>query len=511
MTIEQRKDYDSEFCGSIPLNFINLIQPHGILVVLEKETLKIVQLSENFETITGGQLNDVLKKPLEDFVDSDHLEEIQDKVSRWNVTDKIPANLRFKMGSKIIDFTAVVHFKEEYVLMELEEKQNDREGKHSFEQVYQEVKYIMAALKEGKDIAEIGKIATSEIRKLSGFDRVLLYKFDENWNGSVISESKIEKMESYMGLRFPASDIPKQARDLYFRNPFRLIPNRDYVPGRLVPVINPVTNSFTDLSECNLRSVPKVHIEYLTNMGIKASMSTPIIINNKLWGLISCHNLEPRYLNFEMRSAFELLSNVISAQIDAREREQFLSNKSITHRINLKLLEQIYGENDFIKGLTEGDVTILDLLHATGVAIFCDKRIYRIGQTPSESQIEEIVNWLQRYNNEKIFLTDSLPRLFDKAIKCKDVCSGLMAIDIGAEKDKYILCFKGELVQTVSWGGDPNQAINFDPGSKNYHPRNSFSTWQETVKYTSTPWHETELEGAGILRMAVLEKILRGQ
>src|SRR5690606_35043538 len=145
------------------------------------------------------------------------------------------------------DFSAVVHFKEDYLLMEWEGKDPASEEEHSFKHIYQEVRFIMAALKEGHNIKEIGNIATSEIKRLSGFDRVLLYQFDEQWNGRVVGESQEGSMETYMGLRFPASDIPKQARDLYLKNPYRLIPDRDYVPVKLVPVINPVTSSFTDL------------------------------------------------------------------------------------------------------------------------------------------------------------------------------------------------------------------------------------------------------------------------
>ena len=511
MNISQRKDYDSEFCGSIPLNFINLVQPHGLLVVMRKAQLEVVQLSENFEDMVGSPVKEVLNKPLSDFVDAKHLEGLERKISRWNVTDKIPANLRFKITDKVVDFKAIVHFKENHVIMELEPEHEDEDRKMSFDKVYQEIKYIMAAMKKGRSMEEIGAIATAEIRKLSEFDRVLLYKFDPDWNGSVLSESKIDSLESFKGLHFPASDVPKQARDLYFKNPFRLIPNREYAPAKLIPVINPVTNSFTDLSECNLRSVPKVHIEYLENMGVKASMSIPIIVNEVLWGLISCHHQEPKYLNFEMRSAFELISNVVSAQIAAKENEKRLGLKAAANEINLRILEQMYAKGNFISGLIHGEVNLLDLIHATGGAIIYNNDIHKIGQTPSDRQILDIVLWLQRHDEERIYLTDSLPAVFEKSIAYKDVGSGLMAIPIGSKKGNFILGFRGELIKTVAWGGDPNEAINFEPGGKVYHPRNSFAVWKETVKFTSSPWQQIEVESAEVLRTSVLEKIVRDQ
>lgn len=506
--VTQKKDYDSEFCGSIPLNFINLIQPHGILMVIEKNQYKIVQVSENIESIIGIKPEQIINKSLSSFIDAHNLNQIKEKVSQYNIKDKVPMDLDFFFQEKTFHFSSIVHFKEEYILTEWEER-NEEDNRNSFRRIYQETRLIISAVKESKNIEELGKIVTTEIRKLSDFDRVMIYKFDSQWNGKVIAESKIKSLEPYLNLQFPASDIPRQARDLYFKNPFRLIPNAVYVPSKLVPIINPITHSFTDLSECNLRSVPKVHIEYLENMGVKASMSIPIIIRKKLWGLISCHNIKPKYLNYEMRAAFELLSEIISAQIRARETEDFLRNKAENHKIFLLVLEQIYRENDFIEGLTKGEVTIQNFLNCSGVAIFYENNLYKIGSTPHEDEMDEIINWLNRNNFGKIFSTDSLPALFDKALLYKDVASGLLSIDIEAYKGNVILCFRGEMDHTVIWGGNPNTAINFSPDNKGYRPRNSFAAWKESVKNSSKPWTKIDLEGAENLRNSLIEKTLR--
>ncbi len=509
MKIDQRKDYDAEFCGSIPLNFINLIQAYGILLVVDKKNLHIRQVSQNFEDVTGFPIQDFLNMHLGDFVNPEDLVEIQNKAAAYNVMDKIPMDFSLKLGDQAIDFSSLVHFKEAYILMEWEKKDKDAEEFASFKHIYHDVRFIMAAIKDCSSIKELGDIVTAEIKKLSGFDRILLYQFDKDWNGKVISENKISSMQSYLGLQFPASDIPKSARDLYFKNPFRLIPDRDFVPVKLMPVINPVTLSFTDLSECNLRSVPKVHIEYMGNMEIKASMSIPIIVNNKLWGLISCHHQEAKFLNYEMKAAFELLSEIISAQITAKEAQKTLEKKSLIQKINLSLIEQIYEEDDFIKGLMERKTNILDLLGASGAAIFYNDRLTTVGKIPSEEQIGGIMDWLERYRNEKIFATDCLPKLYDKASEFKDACSGLLKIHLEPGKSNMILCFREEVVENVSWGGNPNEAITFDPDSTNYHPRNSFKVWKETVSDTALSWDDLELEVAENIRNAIIEKVLR--
>jgi chemotaxis family two-component system sensor kinase Cph1 len=336
----------------------------------------------------------------------------------------------------------------------------------------------------------------------------MLYKFDEQWNGTVIAEAREEDMVPYLNLRFPASDVPKQARELYFSNPYRIIPDVNYKPATLIPIVNPITYNFTDLSDCILRSVPNVHIEYLNNMNVGASMSTPIIKNNKLWGLISCHHKTSKFLSFEMRSAFELLSNIIAAQLAAKESEGILIYSSKLKDIYSNIITQMYAAEDFRTGLFDTNPNLLDLLNLSGAVVVLDGEYMDKGKTPDLNDIKDLIRWLQRQNIDKVFATSELPRLFQKFENNKDIASGLIAIPISAKRGDFILGFRGEVIKTVQWGGDPNQAINFEPDGKNYHPRNSFAVWKETVRHTSMPWQQHEIEIAETLRTATLELIL---
>jgi len=502
------KNYDSEFCGSIPTHLINLIQPHGALLVLEKASLKIVQGSENTEQIMGMPVAQLLNQSLEDYVEAPQVEAIREKITRFTIKDQIPVDIRFNPKVRPVVLTTSIHIRDEYVLLELEETKQDV-PQQSFLTVYQEVKYIMAALKEARNWEEIGRIAIPEIKRLSGFDRVMLYRFDEQWNGTVVAEAREEQLEPYLHLRFPASDIPKQTRDLYFKNPYRLIPNRNYTPVKLKPVVNPLTSTFTDLSECALRGVPPVHVAYLKNMDVAASMSTPIIVNNQLWGLISCHHQTPRYPNYEMRSAFELLSNVMAAQLAFREREQLLQDQSELDRIGARLVERMYTQKDFVIGLTDHSPNITDLLRAQGVVIVHDGVYKTVGATPPLNQIKEIVRWLQLNQVEKIFATNHLSDAFSLSTLNPEVASGLIALPISLRKGEYVLGFRPEVIQTVEWGGNPNQAIHFEADGKTYHPRNSFSIWKEQVRNTSLPWQTQEIEAADRLRISFLERVLK--
>jgi chemotaxis family two-component system sensor kinase Cph1 len=502
------KNYDSEFCGSIPLHLVNLIQPHGVLLTLSSQNLRIVQASENVTQLLSLTLEEVLGQPIANFLPETQVAELLAKVQLSSHQEKIPFTLTFTVQERETQFTALAHSKENYILLELEENLAPA-PQESFLALYQQIKYITSLLKQASSTQLVSQISVDELKKLTGFDRILMYQFDPQWNGIVIAQARELDMDDYMGLRFPASDVPKQARDLYFKNPYRLIPARDYTPVRLIPVINPITSRFTDLSDCNLRSVAGVHLEYLGNLKVQASMSLPIIIDDQLWGLISCHNKQPKSPSYELRSAMELLSGIISAQIAAREKEKAMELRAQLRDVHAQLLEQLYTSPTFADGLVKEGDHVQKLLNIAGVAVLYEGSIWTSGTVPSNQSIKELVYWLKRNKTDKTYAFDTLPSLYMRSQEFKDVASGLIVMPINAEEGEYILGFRPEVIQTISWGGNPNQAIQMEPDGKSYHPRNSFATYQETVKHTSLPWLPEELEAAENLRSAVLEKIIK--
>ncbi|MEJ8802794.1 GAF domain-containing protein [Pontibacter sp. H249] len=507
INIAIEKNYDSEFCGSIPLHLVNLIQPHGVLIVLDKVNLRILQISENTGSFFDVPAEELLEKSLSEFLPEGQYADIINKVKAHGNQEKIPFTLSFLIKGQKVPVTALILPQQDYVLVELEEYQPSPDD--SFVRLYQHIKYITSLLKQAGSYQEIAHVAAQELKLFTGFDRVLVYQFDPQWNGIVIAQAKEKDMDDYMGLRFPASDVPKQARDLYFRNPYRLIPTREYTPVRLLPVINPLTQRFTDLSESNLRSVAKVHLEYLTNLNIIASMSLPIIIDNKLWGLISCHHKTAKYPDYEMRSAMELMTGILSAQLEAKQREENMALRVRLRNMHVKLMEQLYTFPSFVDGLLEGESKVQELLSLTGVAIMYEGNVATSGSTPGKQEIKDLVSWLRRNRNKGLFSTNTLPAEYPNSKAYKEIASGLVSLPINAEQGEFILGFRSEVTQTVNWGGNPDKAIQMEPDGKTYHPRNSFATYQEVVKNTSLPWLEEELEAAETLRNAVLEKLIK--
>jgi light-regulated signal transduction histidine kinase (bacteriophytochrome) len=502
-----KKNYDSEFCGSLPLNFTNQIQSYGALVVLERETTKIIQVSQNIKEHFGIAAETAVGTLWENYIVPEQAIALKDK-TRSSQIDRLPLLFTFAHEGKQTECLAIVHIKDRYLILEIEKIGSEAKLNSSFLTVYQDIKYVIALLDSAANLEDAYRIAIQELKRISGFDRIMIYRFDADWNGRVIAEILEEGMEPYLGLVFPASDVPRQARELYLKNPYRQIPDRDYTPVRLYPLLNPITEAFIDLSDCNLRSVAAVHVEYLTNMKVQASMSTRILKDDKLWGLISCHHRTPKFLSYEQCSVFELLSGVISAKISQLQTAEDFVFSSHLQTIQSRLLEQLYAEEDMVEGLLHREATLLELLHAQGAVIAYNRSLKTMGVVPSTDEVQNLIMWLQGNEVDKVFYTSDILSVYDNEHLSNHI-AGFMAIPIHPERGEYVLAFRTEVIQEIQWGGNPDEAIRFENDKKNYHPRSSFHTWQQTVKDTSLPWHAREIEIAEELRNVLLEFMLR--
>jgi two-component system, chemotaxis family, sensor kinase Cph1 len=501
-------DFDSDFCGTLPLHIINQVQPYGFLLVLDKSDLRIIQASDNLHTHTGYSVKELLEQPLHHVVPEDDIVKLRARTSSPAFTEKLPLRIRIKTqegGQRNVLAFAVD--KGEYILLEVEDPDSGLEPA-SFVSVYEDIKYLIARIQSATGPEELMDIVSAGLKRLSGFDKVMVYRFDESWNGKVVAEAREEDMESYLGLTFPASDIPRQARDMYLRSPYRFIPDREYEPVKLVPVINPVTSTFTDLSDCNLRGVAAVHLEYLSNMQVMASMSTRILYDSRLWGLLSCHHRSSRRLSYEMCAMFEVVSNFLSARLAVLERQDSYRQSIRLNQLNTLLMEQVYAASGIMKGLSANE-NLLAALGATGAAIFSGHQVELIGRTPSFHEIKSLVYWMQGSRIKETYVTNRLPSLVAEAGKYKHIASGMIVLPLAAGQGGWVMGFRPEVVQTVEWGGNPNDAIQFTADRKSYHPRNSFETWKETVTEVSLPWKQAEVEAAEQLRHLLVEYVLK--
>jgi chemotaxis family two-component system sensor kinase Cph1 len=492
-------NYDSEFCGTLPIHLTNLIQPYGVLLVIDKDSLNIIQASENTPSVFSKPVTEIINTSLDSYIGEKGISQLQEKLGN-DFNNKIPA-IWDVAGSR---YVVLVHRTPKYLLAEIDSRPYEASPGDEFVKVYQELKYAMTAIEGAETLERACQLAASELKRISGFDKVMIYQFDPEWNGYVIAESREPDMESYYQFTFPASDIPKQARQLYLKNPYRFIPDRNYRPVRLYPVINPVTNSFIDLSDCNLRSVAAVHIEYLRNMGVTASMSTRILCQDELWGLIACHHKTARHMSYEMCSVFEILSGIISMKITSIQKQESASRQNFLSATWARIVESIYRSEDLYGNLLAQD-GIMKLFNATGVVLSRGNKFETAGLVPGDSALEELMLWLDTRELRRVYATNSLREEYEYAKDFNAEASGMLVIPINHLKDQYLILFRPEKVRVINWGGNPDQRIQFEKNEKNYHPRNSFKQWQQKVSGVSLPWRAEELNAAETLRSFIYE------
>jgi len=351
-------------------------------------------------------------------------------------------------------------------------------------------------------LAEMCELTAREIHDLTGFGRVLVYNFDEEGHGTVLAECIDQGYDSYLGQRFPASDIPRQARELYIANRIRLIQTADYTPSRLLPAENPLTREANDLSFAALRSVSPVHLQYMRNMGTAASMSISLVVKGKLWGLISCHHAQPRHPSIHQRTVCEQLGQILALHIKNRADADELQFRLEVRRAMVSVLGGLTQGADFIENLRSVLPELLRFARAGGVAIVIDDRLIAFGDTPNEEQIRALADWLGANAYTDLFHSAHLGKDYPPAADFAQNASGLLAMSISRIHQHYLLWFRPEHVYSIDWAGRPDG--KHAAGSLQLSPRASFEIWRETIHGTSTPWREGELELALEFRTALL-------
>jgi light-regulated signal transduction histidine kinase (bacteriophytochrome) len=491
----RQTDIDPDACAREPIHIPGSIQPHGALLVLSPADLTLLQASANAEAMLG--FSPQLGAPL-----PAEAGEIAKELRQW-LSGKEAAYQRIveRQGRR---FHAAAHRSGESVILELEALQES--SGPGMEQLFPKLKDFAQELNAAWDLRALSALAARYLRELTGFDRVLVYRFDGDWNGQVVGESGNGALPSYLDLRFPASDIPAQARELYKLNRLRIIPDAGYVPVPILPPLNPATGEPVDLSFALLRSVSPVHLEYMRNMKTAASMSVSIIVDGGLWGLVSCHSREPHHVPLTLRNLCDFAVQTLAAEIGARRRGAEAARRVQLGAVMTRLLARMTTASDWRRRLIENCDDLLAQVGANGAAILFDGDCRSAGSAPREDQVRAIVSWLEARGEMDLFATDSLAALMDGAESFADVASGVLAVRISELHPSWLLWFRPELVQTVTWGGDPHKMVT-ERGR--IHPRRSFEAWKQQVRGHAAPWTGPEIAAARDLRAAIIGIVLR--
>jgi two-component system, chemotaxis family, sensor kinase Cph1 len=495
-------------CDREPIHIPSAIQSHGVLLTFAGTSLMILQVSQNSEALLGKKPAVLLGKPLSILMQPEQIEAIQDCLNA-EFDNVNPLRLILSVAGKDQIFEGVVHQIDDVVILELEKSIEQQSV--SFFDFYKFVKSPINHLQSTSDLAELVEQTVIAIRSITGFDRVMLYRFNKDGSGHVIAENKCEDIESFLGLHYPATDIPKQARELYRLNLLRIIPDTLYEPVLLEPALNPVTGKVLDMSLTTLRSVSPIHTEYLRNMGVSASMSISVLRDRQLWGLIACHHYSPKRLSYETRTICEFLGQIISFEIRSKAEAEDLAYKIKLQIVHSRFVNTIANCQTLDEGLQQNPVDLMDLVGATGV-VFCENhKVTFFGKTPGSELIPDLLKWVdQQIGENAVYSTNTLPADYLPFAGHQNIASGLLALQISRSQQTYLLWFRPEVIQTIHWGGDPKKATVVDADNNlRITPRKSFELWQETVRLKSLPWQTCEVEAALELRSRIVGIVLQ--
>jgi light-regulated signal transduction histidine kinase (bacteriophytochrome)/CheY-like chemotaxis protein len=489
-----------------PIHIPGYIQAHGVLLALQEPDLTILQISENTNHFFGIPAESLLGQNLNCLLSSEQIESISHSLQEDKPVVIHSLEITIYNQKKSSRLLGILHRSNGVLILELEP--------HAAITTNALVGYTYLLetaifnIRNAFHLSDIHQIIAQEVRKITQFDRVMIYSFTPDYSGVVIAEDKQSNLESYLGLHYPAFDVPNQARQLYYKNRLRIIPDVNYQPVKIIPSNHPLSNEPLDLSCAILRNISSCHVEYLQNMGVTASMCISLIHENKLWGLIACHHYSPRYIDYEIRKICEVIGQLASIEL-VNHRERALN----FYRQKVKLIQQELNHNltnelDHIgKVFQRNKTNLLKLLKANGTAVLLQGQLILIGNTPSAEDTRDLVEWiLNQKNQQEIFYTDSLPPLYPNASKFQDIATGILAISIFLHQQSYhIIWFRPEQVQTVNWAGNPHEAISVNSQQEYYlTPRKSFELWKQTVKHKSLPWQIFEIEVAQEMRNSLM-------
>ncbi len=495
-------------CEKEPIHIPGAIQPFGILLTIARNGLIIENASENCEVHWGSSAQDLIGVSFAKLLSAQDAEKLRDYLARPNLKEQSPISVMLPSdaGESREAWELNAHDYAGLLYLEIEPPVRIR-AEASAIPFHDKIRDAIQSLQRAGTLQELCECAVREVQSITGFNRVMLYRFDTDWHGEVIAEALATGSVSYLGHRFPASDIPAQARAIFLDNWLRMIPDARYVPSKIYPGKHPATGGPLDLGQSTLRSVSPIHLAYLANMDVAASLTISLVDEGRLWGLIACHHEHPLRLDSDSRLGAQLIGQIVSSQLRIKESLEDLDYKLSLKQVNASLLSYMKSEEDLTQGLVKFSPNLLDVASAQGAAaaIYYDGGWTLVGRTPTVEQIEELVTWLStQHAEESLFQTDSLSRQFPQAWEYKEIASGLLAISIPKSERNYLLWFRPEVITTVLWAGNPEKSVMQVAGQSRLHPRNSFKSWKEIVQGKAIPWKTVEIEAAQELRYAIL-------
>jgi len=491
-------------CDREPIHIPGAVQPYGFLLCLNERTQRIVQASENTAALLGIPAEELLGAGLDRLLGTERIAEIEQlQVGLTENAKLLGARLDAVPGQPF--YKIILHRYDQLLWLEFEPVVESPTAGIDLPFLNEALGKMLAA----NQVIEFCQYTVEQIRGLTDFERVAIYRFAADESGEIIAEAKHEDLAPWLGLHYPATDIPKQARAMYLKNWLRFIPDASYKPARLVPVNNPRTNRPPDMTYAVLRSVSPIHLQYLHNLGSAATMTISLISDGQLWGMITCHHRTPKLVGYEIRDLCQFIGKTFSALIKTKEQHDQQEYQLRIRENQVRLLEHVSSSSNFVEGLYKQEPNLMHVFDCGGAAVCFDGEIITLGNTPTQNQIRDLLEWLSANAEQDVFYTDSYSQLNPAGLAIRPTASGILAISLADAPGNYILWFRPEVMQTVTWAGQNEKVETLADGQLFLSPRQSFEAWRQLVENTSAPWKGIEIEAAKEIRLHISDVRLK--
>ncbi len=498
-----QQNFNLTDCDREPIHVLGRVQSYGCLIALSADWM-ITYASENCADLLGLDAQSIVGSRFAEVFSQETVHHLRTKMQV----------LSYQTGAaRLFAYPAL----EDDRLFDISISQSDHSIIFEFEPRVPEVKKdldrstvraLIGRVKRHETVEDMAREAVRAIKALSGFDRVMAYRFNDDDSGTVIAEVCEPDQEPFLGLRYPASDIPKQARALYLRSPLRIIADIDADTYAIHPALDPNGRPL-DLSLAVTRAVSPIHLEYLRNMKVAASMSVSIIRNGKLWGLFACHHQSSKYINYELRSEIELFSELFNYQLAQVELTSELAELDRARELHDRLMTQLSGGKSMSETFDVLSENIKEVIPFDGAAVFTDGVYKSTGLAPTKEEFMGLARFLNTTPSGQVYQTNALSSRYPGAAGYVDRVAGIMALPVSRTPRDYLVLFRREIAASVKWAGNPEKPVEFGPNGARLTPRKSFDAWQEVVREQSAPWRASELRAADALRVTLLEVVLK--
>lgn len=495
-------------CDRSEIKYSHQIQNHGYLVGFDLVSKIVRVVSENISDISGSDGLKYLGQKLPSLLGKDLSKFIAEHAERMSVLGETHKPLgQHKFEDNLLDVYIFKSGKLFFIEFEKITKEDDEMSvSHQFEMIK-----FLDKIRDFKDMNSVAKAACKHLREITGYDRVMLYKFLENWDGEVIAEDKTPSTHSYLNHRFPATDIPLPARELYLINRNRQIYDIETEPVNVLTDYS--VDKTLDLTHSKFRSPAKIHVEYMRNMSVQSSFSVAVISNEKLWGLFACHAGKPVKLSQSIRlisktvgSALSVFANTFESSTKDRHKNE------LNDRLKSIFDDLKHSDKPSTNELFKNSDKIFDVFKATGMAYMSGEEVHLAGLTPPRNELLELKSKLLESSLEDgdspILTFESLTAIDEKWAYLKDLACGLIATSIQGDSGSMFILFRPEIQRTVVWGGDPDKQLSARNYNGEINPRKSFASWTEKITNRSNPWGPLEIQAMAFFKDIIFETLI---